>query len=189
LETLAMNHWEKVIFSGVLILLIALTASGQTSTTPQADQAKARSDSKQQTGAGKKSTAAPAPVLLDLKPVSTTEAAESAAREMAKRRADSKGKSGAGPSAAAEPAVQSDQPAVGEFKPVLRDDSSDAVVVKSEDSKKSVIKNVHGTAAGSLDPQHRGNHQAAAAAGASSKSGKTSVYVETDSSRAVQPPH
>ena len=186
-----MNHREKVIFSGVLTLLIALTASGQTTTTPHADQAKARSDSKQQTGTGKKSTAAPAPgpVLLDLKPVSTTEAAESAAREVAKRRADSKDKPGDGPAAGAEPVVQSDQSAVGEFKPVRRDDSSDAVVVKSEDSKKSVMKNVHGTAAGSLDPRHRGNHQAAAAAGASSKSGKTSVYVETDSSRTVQPPH
>lgn len=184
-----MSHREeKVVFSGVLTLLIALKVSGQTSPTPQTDQVKARSDSKQ-TGAGKKSTATPAPALLDLKPVNTTEASQSVAREMARRRSDSKDKASASPSAAGEPVVQSDQSAVGEFKPARKDDSSDAVVVKSEGSKKSVMKNVHGTAAGSLDPHHRGNHQAAVAAGASSKSGRTSVYVETDSSRTVQPPH
>ena len=77
---------------------------------------------------------------------------------------------------------------VTEFRPAAEGSAaSAAAVVKTKDSKKSVLKTVHGTAYGSLDPKNRGSHQAAGSVGGSSKSGKTSVYVETDSSRTAAP--
>ncbi len=57
------------------------------------------------------------------------------------------------------------------------------VVTPSKDSKKSVAKNVHGTVYGSADPQATGNRRTGGTVGTSSKSGKSSIYVETDQGR------
>ncbi len=65
--------------------------------------------------------------------------------------------------------------------------SSGTTVASSKESKKTVLKNVHGTAYGSLDPSKPGNRKAGASVGATSKSGKSSVYLETDRSRMNSP--
>ena len=120
--------------SAVLTLLFAATLTGQSGPTAPADQhTKPHADSKAQSGTGKKS-AAEQPALLDLKPVSTTEAVQRAAKEMTKRRSDPKEKSASDYTAPGEPMVeQSDPSAVVEFKSARQADStSDAVVVTAK---------------------------------------------------------
>jgi len=88
------------------------------------------------------------------------------------------------PDRAAKDSPAPGESAVVEFKPAppaAKDD--DSVVVKnSGDSKK--LKDVHGEAHGAAGA---GGHREGGAVGASSKGGKTAVYVETDHSR-VSPP-
>jgi len=64
---------------------------------------------------------------------------------------------------------------------------SKGVASDSKESKKPVLKNVHGTAYGSVVPGRSGNHTAGASAGATSKGRKAYVYVETDHSRTTSP--
>ncbi len=56
----------------------------------------------------------------------------------------------------------------------------------SKESKSSGREKVHGAVYGALDRHGPGNHKTATSAGASSKSGKTSVYVESERSRSTQ---
>lgn len=108
--------------------------------------------------------------------VSAQEATRGAAADLAKKA----GKSD--PSIAG--ASRTEDSAVIEFRPVASEQSGGAAVqASSKDSKKSILKNIHGSAYGSLDPGNRGNHESAASVGATSKSGKTSVYIEGDHSR------
>ena len=175
-----------------LTLLIVTTLPGQTDPLPPAAPAtKSHADSKPRSPTGKKSAAAQQPVLLDLKPVSTTGTVQSVAKEMTKHQSDLKDKSASNYAAHEEPMVEHSDPfAVVEFKSARQaDPTSDADVVTAKNSKKSAMKNIHGTVAGSLDPGRRRNHEEAASLGARSKGGKTSVYVETDTSRAASPPH
>ena len=174
------------VFPTVPALVFALMLSGRP--TQADDHAKSQASSKQKSEGENTAKAPDQPILLDLKPISTTEAVRSLAQEMAKGLPDPADKSASGkPNATG--AGQPDSSAVVEFQPAPHDAATDVVVVTSKDSKQSVVKNVHGSVEGLLDPNHPGNHQAAASAGASSKSGKTSVYVETDSTRAAPPPH
>lgn len=81
----------------------------------------------------------------------------------------------------------SGDPDVMEFRPASRDEEHDQAPTAPA---KSPRKAVHGEAYGALDPKHPGTHRAGGAAGATSKSGKTSVYVETDQSKSTSPtPH
>ncbi len=73
-----------------------------------------------------------------------------------------------------------------EFQPAAPSSAAaGTVVAPSKDSKKSVAKNVHGTVYGSADPQATGNRRTGGAVGTSSKSGKSSIYVETDQGRST----
>lgn len=56
-------------------------------------------------------------------------------------------------------------------------------------STKKPKKNIHGEAYGGIDSRGPGNHQAGGAAGTTSKSGKTSVFVQGEQTRSAQPPH
>lgn len=137
----------------------------------------------------KQSAKSAQPPHLELAPVSTSEAARGAAREISKRQTTLPAKSDAAQGKADEslPGTPGSS-AVDEFKPgSAADPAGGAVVVK--ESKKSNARNIHGTAYGGLDPTARGNHATGGSVGAASKSGKTSVYVETDSSRAASSSH
>jgi hypothetical protein len=175
-----------------LALVLPLTASAQGAPAQQGkdDKQSASSPAKQDAKAEKKPSSQAA-VELELKPVSTADAARSAALELAKS------KKGAGQEARAEPArarksavEKTDDSPVDEFRPAPKGGpEGDGAVVKSEGSKKSVLKSVHGAAYGALDARNHKDHDAAASVGGSSKSGKTSVYVETENSRTSAPSH
>jgi len=177
-----------------LPLLLPMTASTQGSPEPQAkDDKQSASSALKQGGSNAKAEkkASQPPLELGLKPVSTADAARSAAQELAK------GKKGGGQEASTDHAAggrsaveKTDESPVDEFRPAPKGDpEAEGAIVKSEGSKKSVLKSVHGAAYGALDARNRKDHDAAASVGASSKSGKTSVYVETESSRTSAPSH
>ncbi len=106
--------------------------------------------------------------------VSTSEAVKSVAQESKEKRAASK---------TSESSSASD---VLEFQPAAPSSAgARTVVTPPKDSKKSVAKNVHGTVYGSADPQATGNRRTGGAVGTSSKSGKSSIYVETDQGRST----
>ena len=116
------------------------------------------------------------PALAGATRVSTTEAARNAAKDVVKEHGDG---------TASEPSATPD---VLEFHP---DDSrgqssAGAGIAPSSGSKKSTLKNVHGDAYGVLGSRGAAR-QAGGSVGASSKSGKSSIYVETDRSRESTP--
>ncbi len=118
--------------------------------------------------------------LAEVTRVSTEGAARSVAQKQAKKVAEEDG--------AEKPA----EPDVLEFRPAPEnaDSSGDTVVAPSRGSKKSALSNVHGEVYGSADAKNARTHRAGASVGASSKSGKTAVYVETERGRTKQdPPH
>jgi hypothetical protein len=174
----------------VLILLFAAALPAQSDPAPQPQrQTKSHASRQSSPDTAKQSAASSQPAQLGLAPVSTSEVARGAAREIAKRRPVSDAKPADPKSKTDESLLGTpDSSAVDEFKPARRTGSTDEVFV-SKESKKSAGKNIHGTAYGSLDPTARGNHQTSGSVGATSKGGKTSVYVETDSSRAVPSSH
>jgi hypothetical protein len=116
------------------------------------------------------------PALTNAVRVSTDAALRKAAQEKAKEAASGKDKK-----STADKDVLEFRPAAPGSAPAEKD-----VVV--EDSKKSPVKNVHGEVYGTTGSGSVGTRGAGAAVGASSRSGKTSVYVETQRSRTT-PPH
>jgi hypothetical protein len=125
----------------------------------------------------------PKPSLLDAIRVSTEDARRSAAANLAKK--DKAGE--AAPKSSASAAAGSEDSAVMEFHPAdAQTAASASEVAASKKSKRSVLKGVHGGAYGSTAPGSS-NHQVGGSAGATSRSGKTSVYVETNQSRADSP--
>ena len=116
------------------------------------------------------------PTLADATRVSTADAARKAAKDMAK---------GRGGDTAAE---ASGAPNVLEFHPD-GPGAQGAAVALSRESKKSTLKNIHGDAYGALDSRGSGR-RAGGSVGATSKGGKSSIYVETDRSHDTTPaPH
>ena len=111
------------------------------------------------------------PALTNAVRVSTDEALASAAKQEAKKRSPDEN--------------QKDSPddAVLELRPAAPDASADSSATVTEE-KKSPLKNVHGEASGAAGA---GGNREAGKVGASSKSGKTSVYVETDRSNTTPP--
>ncbi len=171
-----------------LPLLLPMTASTQGTPAPQSKENKqSASSAVKQDGSNAKAEKEPSrpPLELRLKPVSTADAARSAARELAKSRKGADQEATTEPARAGKSAVEkTDDSPVDEFRPAPNGDAeAEGVVVKSEGSKKSILKNVHGAAYGGLDAKNRKDRDAAAAVGGSSKSGKISVYVETENSR------
>jgi hypothetical protein len=115
------------------------------------------------------------PVLVDVTRVSTDAAVKSAAKKEAKKAVPADG------------AKDSNNWAVMEFKPAPPnggDSSGDVVLLKNSKKK----KNVHGEVFGTTGAQGVGTQGVGGAVGATTKSGKTSVYVETERRRTT-PPH
>lgn len=112
------------------------------------------------------------PALTDAVRVSTDEALASAAKQEAKKQGPKEN--------------QKDSPddAVLELRPSVPDAAAGGSAVVTKDSKKSPLKNVHGEISGAAGA---GRNREAGKVGASSKSGKTSVYVETDRSNTTPP--
>ncbi len=113
------------------------------------------------------------PVLVNATRVSTDAAARSAAKEETEK------------PAAARKTKDSGESAVLEFKPAGPNAGSGEVVVLPKDSKKK--KNIHGEVYGTTGAQAAGTQGGGGAVGATSKSGKTSVYVETERQRTTPP--
>jgi|SRR2546426_2890475 len=178
-----------------LALVLPLTASAQGAPAQQAkDDKQSAPSAVNQVGSNAKAEKKPSsqpPLELGLKPASTADAARSAAQELAKSKKGAGQEARTGQAAAGKSAVEeTDDSPVDEFRPAPKGGpEGDGVVVKSEGSKKSVLKSVHGAAYGALDARNRKDHDAAASVGGSSKSGKTSVYVETENSRTSAPSH
>jgi hypothetical protein len=110
--------------------------------------------------------------LADATRVSTDDAARQAIQQQSPDRA------------AKDSSIAAGESDVVEFKPappIAKDDDS-VVVRNSGDSKK--LKKVHGEAYGAAGA---GSHREGGAVGATSKGGKTAVYVETDHSQASPP--
>jgi membrane protein involved in colicin uptake len=109
---------------------------------------------------------------MDVTRVSTAEAARRAAEKKAEESAggDSKKKEDA----------KEDAAAVSEFKPASKArDAETAVQPASQDSGKLPLKDIHGSVQGAAGS---GMRRVGSEIGASSKSGKTHVYVETERS-------
>jgi hypothetical protein len=146
-------------------------AGGLLSTVKPLGQERQGSDA--QTSTAQKSEKKP--VLVDALRVNTDQAVRSAAKEEVKK-------------PAAEKTKESPEDAVSEFHPADPSSASPAVVVAPKKAKKGPLKDVHGTVYGSTDPKNLGTRDTGAAVGATSKSGKTSVYVETEGAHTT-PPH
>lgn len=157
----------------ILLLSVALYLLMPVASTPQ-DTAKKSPD----TPSPRSASAEKKPALAEVTRVSTEEAARSAAHKQARKTAEE------------EVAEKSSESDVVELRPARENAESPggAVVVPQKDSKKSALSKVHGTVHGSADPRNSGSRRTGASVGASSKSGKTAVYVETERDRAGQNP-
>lgn len=113
------------------------------------------------------------PTLAGTARVSTDAALKDAAKQAAKK-----------PEHAKEPSASE---AVLEFHPAEAEGAT-STSVKSESPKSKKAKDVHGTVYGATDAKNVGTHRAGGAVGATSKSGKTSVYVQSEGDRTT-PPH
>jgi hypothetical protein len=113
------------------------------------------------------------PKLTDIVRVSTDQAIQSAAQKEAKK--SSKDEKDAADSG------------VLEFHAGAIDSNTGNAVVAPSGSKRVPLKNIHGTVFGSADSHALGTHGAGGAVGATSKSGKSSIYIETDHARADSP--
>jgi hypothetical protein len=107
--------------------------------------------------------------LAEATRVSTAEAARTATKAAAQGR-------GSDPASEA-----SGAPEVLEFRAASPGAQDSVGAAGTEESKKSALKNVHGDAHGALDSRGAGK-RAGGSVGATSKSGKSSIYVETDRS-------
>jgi membrane protein involved in colicin uptake len=118
--------------------------------------------------------------LIDATRVSTEEAA--------RRAAEKKAEESAGNDSNKKENAKEDAAAVSEFKPAAKTkDSGTAVQPAPQDSGKLPLKDIHGSVQGAGGG---GMRRGGAEIGASSKGGKTHVYVETERSRSdAAPPH
>ena len=112
------------------------------------------------------------PKLVDAVRVSTQEAVASAAKQESAKGVPEKNPK------------DSSTDAVLEFHTAAPAGTEDNSQVVASDSKKSPLKKIHGEAYGA---DGSGGNQEGAKAGTSSKSGKTSIYVETDRSHTTPP--
>jgi hypothetical protein len=158
--------------SGMVLFMLALTVFLATSVRAQEALAKSSSDSTPRRETSTSSKTKQKPSLLDATRVSTEEAAKRAAPKSADKAAEA-----------------SADESVTEFHPTRVDSAQTggAIVTTSDESKKSVLKRVHGTVHGSAAAGTSGDRGGGASVGAASKSGKTAIYVETDHSRRDTP--
>jgi hypothetical protein len=146
-------------FSIALVTMFCLTAFAAAQRS-----APAGPKSKQPVPAPSASQSKETPAVADVTRVSTADAARKAAAEAARGHRSDAGSEASG------------TPEVLEFRPA--ESSSGAPTVStSKQSRKPA--NVHGDVYGALG-DHRAARQAGASAGGTSKSGKSSIYVQTD---------
>lgn len=114
--------------------------------------------------------------LLNAPRVSTDAAVHSAAKNVIKQTTGEK---------------TPNQPAdaeVVEFRPAESESASSSTsAAPPKTPKKGALKDVHGTVYGAAGAKNPGTNAEGAAVGASSKSGKTAIYVETDRARTSPP--
>jgi hypothetical protein len=157
---------QAAFFAAALALLVASTAAPQ---NPPAQGSSGDSD----TNTSKISPSAEKVKLIEATRVSTEEAGRRAAQDKAK---------GTSKTIAKKKSENDSAPGVSELRPVSKPAGDSAVTtrVPADESGKSVLKNIHGSVQGASGA---GTRRAAAEVGASSKTGKTHVYVETERSR------
>jgi hypothetical protein len=150
------------------LCLAAFSAAAQQTTPATSDKSQSA-----ETSSGRRALPKPSasksnekPPLADVTRVSTAEAARKAAKDAAQGRSSD---------AAPQASGASD---VLEFR-AGSPDAQNAAVTAPKESKKSAWKKVHGDAYGALGGRGAGK-QAGGSVGATSKSGKSSVYVQTD---------
>ena len=116
--------------------------------------------------------------LTDAPPASSEEAGRRATKEVAQSPSEKKGDQ---PASAATDSVL-------EFHPAPQDEK---IASKSEvgPRAKHSSKNIHGEAYGEINPTDAGTHGGGGAVGATSKSRKTSVYVQGEQTHSSQSPH
>lgn len=163
-------------FEGQPRLLVCVAAAALL-TAPAAALATAQEHSSQDSAAQNSSAKQPEkkPALTEATRVSTDDAVRNSAKEEAKK-------------AGADKTTEEPQDAsVLELRPAAEAAGSGGAGVAPKSSKKAPLKDVHGRVYGSSDAKNPGTHRTGGAVGASSKSGKTSVYVETEGSRTPTP--
>jgi hypothetical protein len=187
------NGRKLTVLFGALTLLLPWTgwpqnasperqAAGRTGSKPQLPSAPVQLQSLTRAGPPR-SKRDSKPSLLEATRVSTENARRGAAADLARQ--DKTGL--AAPKVWAPATADSESSTVLEFHPAEANAGASASqAASSKNSNKSALKNVHGSAYGSTVPGNS-NHQVGGSAGVTSKSGKTSVYVETDQSRAASP--
>ena len=114
--------------------------------------------------------------LLDAPRVSTDAAVHSAAKDMIKQTTGEKTPN------------QPEDAEVVEFRPAESESASSSTSgAPPKTPKKGALKDVHGTVYGAAGAKNPGTNAEGAAISASSKSGKTAIYVETDRARTSPP--
>jgi hypothetical protein len=166
--SLNLRSLEAALLATALVLLFTGFAGAQSAHAPDLPP-------KPATPAPKALSASEKAKLLDATRVSTEKAARRAAQEKAKdtTKEDTTKKQSVNSEAI---------PAVSEFKPVSKsqEDSSTKSRLPGQDTGKLPLKNLHGSVQGSTGS---GIRQGAADLGASSKGGKTYIYVQSEKSR------
>ena len=115
--------------------------------------------------------------LLNAPRVSTDAAVHSATKDMIKQTTGEKTPN------------QPEDAEVVEFRPAESESASSSTSgAPPKTPKKGALKDVHGTVYGAAGAKNPGTNAEGAAIGASSKSGKTAIYVETDRAR-TSPAH
>jgi hypothetical protein len=150
-----------------IVLAVAALGAAQDPQPTQTEQSQKKHEKAADKPSGKK------PSLAGAARVSTDAALEDAAKQAAKK-----------PEGAKE---QPSGEAVVELHPAEAE-AANSASAKPASQKSKKAKDVHGTVFGATDAKNAGTHRAGGAAGATSKSGKTSVYVETEGDRTT-PPH
>jgi hypothetical protein len=135
--------------------------------TPAVAQEKQPGD--QSSGAKGAPQAEKKPKLLNATRVSTDAAARAAAQDATKKAAQNK------------TADNIEDTGVVEFRAADNEfTSSSTGVVTQKTAQKGILKNIHGSAYGAMDAKNHGTNAEGGAVGASSKSGKSAIYVETN---------
>lgn len=141
-------------------------------------QETAKKESSAKVGAAHSGTGRDRAPIVETERVST----EQAARAVAEREANKKRKEQPPPKAAAPSGVT-------ELQPTSNPRVAPPAEASSPSGKKWPLKDVHGSVYGGMDSSHAAAHRTGGELGASTRSGKTSVYVQTEQRRSnSQPP-
>jgi hypothetical protein len=174
------GRWVKLSASKAAFFALALALLATSAAAPQSSSGQNTSRTPE-AKAGETPAKSEKAKLIDVTRVSTEEAARRAAEKKAEESAGNN-------SEKKEDAKKDTAAGVSELQPVTKArGSATAVHPAPQDSGNSPLKDIHGSVQGATGG---GTHQGAAELGASSKSGKTHVYVETERSRSDVPiPH